>query len=197
MIVLQAAVVPAWDRTLFLWLNLDAQSAGALVGLALFATHWLPLLALIAVLAMAFGPPRWRRTVWTMAAAMALAWWCASLLKRGITAPRPFMLGLGTDWLGHARGNGFPSSHASVAAACAVVAWRSEWPRALRCCLVLACALIGWSRVALGVHFPSDVAVAVLLGSLCALLAQVAAARLIPRRGHAGRHSVARPGAAP
>ncbi len=178
MIVLQAAGMPGWDRTLFLWINLDAQSSGAWVALALFATHWLPFVALAVLLPVALRTAPGRRSLLTLACALGLAWWAASLLKHGVTAPRPFMLGLGTDWLKHAHGNGFPSSHASVAAAFAVTALLSPWPRPLRWALVAAGALVGWSRIALGVHFPSDVAAALLLGSLCALLSQIATRQL-------------------
>ena len=179
MLTLQAADVHAWDRAIFLWLNLDAQSSGSAVALALLASKWLPGLAVaLLLLALVLGPVRWRRSLLSAGGAMGLAWLGASLLKHGVTAPRPFMLGLGTDWLGHARVNGFPSSHASVAAAFAVVALRSPWARPWRWSLALAGLLVCWSRVALGVHFPSDVAAAVLLGSLSALLAQTVAARL-------------------
>ena len=195
MLALQAAHVYALDRTLFLWLNLDASSSGAAVGLALAASRGLPAAAALGLLlALALGPAPWRRNLLTAGAAMALAWLGASLLKRGITAPRPFMLGLGTDWLGHSGGNGFPSSHASVAAAFAASALLGGWPRTLRWALALAGALVCWSRIAVGVHFPSDVLAAMLLGSLCALAAQAAAAWLTARRARAKSRWAARSG---
>lgn len=198
MLALQAAHVYALDRTLFLWLNLDASSSGAAVGLALAASRGLPAAAALGLLlALALGPAPWRRNLLTAGAAMALAWLGASLLKRGITAPRPFMLGLGTDWLGHARGNGFPSSHASVAAAFALATLRSDWPRALRWSLALLAALVCWSRIALGAHFPSDVAAAVLLGSLSALLAQALAGGLAALLAHVANRWAIRSGQAP
>jgi undecaprenyl-diphosphatase len=173
MLVLQASDMHAWDRTAFLWLNLDAHSPDLLVTLAVLASRWLPGVALAGLMAaLLAGPARWRRQLLTTAAAMALAWLGASLIKQGVTAPRPFMLGLGTDWLGHAGGNGFPSSHASVASALGVSALLSSWPRAMRWALTFLAAVVCWSRIAVGVHFPSDVAAATLLGVLCALLLQ-------------------------
>ena len=195
MLTLQAPSMDAWDRTVFLWLNLDAHSPDVVVALAVWTSRWLPGVALAGLLlALVAGPVRWRRSVLTMAAAMALAWLGASLIKQGVTAPRPFMLGLGTDWLAHSGGNGFPSSHASVAAAFAASALLGGWPRTLRWALALAGALVCWSRIAVGVHFPSDVLAAMLLGSLCALAAQAAAAWLTARRARAKSRWAARSG---
>ena len=42
MLILQASDMHAWDRSLFLWINLDAQSPAALVSLAVVASRWLP-----------------------------------------------------------------------------------------------------------------------------------------------------------
>ena len=58
----------------------------------------------------------------------------------------------------------FPSGHASAAFACAtVIYWAS--PRAGIPAFVLA-ALVAWSRVYVGVHWPSDVLGGYLLGAL-------------------------------
>ena len=46
----------------------------------------------------------------------------------------------------------------------AVGPWRWPW----RAAAVLCGLLVGWSRIALGVHFPSDVLAAALLGTACA-----------------------------
>jgi len=92
----------------------------------------------------------------------------AALLKHSVAAPRPFMLGLGTEWLGHSGGNGFPSSHAAVAMAFAVSMALGPWRWPWRAAAVLCGLLVGWSRIALGVHFPTDVLAAALLGTACA-----------------------------
>ena len=183
MLIIQASDMHAWDRSLFLWINLDAQSPAALVSLAVVASRWLLAVGVAGlVLALLLGPRRWRRAVLSTAAAMALAWLGASLIKQGVTSPRPFALGLGTDWLGHSSSNGFTSSHASVATAFAVSALLSGWAPAARWALALAGLLVCWSRIAVGVHFPSDVMAAMLLGTFCAVAVQGTARWLSARR---------------
>ena len=195
MLALQAVGVNTLDSSVFLWLNLGRDAPEALVWLAMACSRWLPAVLLMALLPLAaLGGPRGRRTVWLALLGMGLAWAAAALLKHSVAAPRPFMLGLGTDWLGHSGGNGFPSSHASVAAAFAASALLGGWPRTLRWALALAGALVCWSRIAVGVHFPSDVLAAMLLGSLCALAAQAAAAWLTARRARAKSRWAARSG---
>ena len=183
MLIIQASDMHASDRALFLWINLDPHSPASLVSLAVLVSRWLPAVGVAGlVLALLLGPRRWRRAVLSTAAAMALAWLGASLIKQGVTSPRPFALGLGTDWLGHSSSNGFPSSHASVATAFAVSALLSGWAPAARWALALAGLLVCWSRIAVGVHFPSDVMAAMLLGTFCAVAVQGTARWLSARR---------------
>ena len=59
-------------------------------------------------------------------------------------------------------GQAFPSGHATVSFACAVVL-SSALPRLAVPCYVLAAA-IAWSRVVTGVHFPLDVLGGAVLG---------------------------------
>ena len=46
MLTLQAPSMDAWDRTVFLWLNLDAHSPDVVVALAVWTSRWLPGVAL-------------------------------------------------------------------------------------------------------------------------------------------------------
>lgn len=169
MLALQAVGVNSLDSSVFLWLNLGRDAPEALVWLAMACSRWLPAVLLTALVPLAaLGGPRGRRTVWLALLGMGLAWAAAALLKHSVAAPRPFMLGLGTEWLGHSGGNGFPSSHAAVAMAFAVSMALGPWRWPWRAAAVLCGLLVGWSRIALGVHFPSDVLAAALLGTACA-----------------------------
>ncbi|MBK6866707.1 MAG: phosphatase PAP2 family protein [Burkholderiales bacterium] len=161
------------DQTAFLWLNLSASAPAWLLavarGISLQLPHWMLAATLTVALA---GRPAWRRQAWRVLLSMVLAAGAAALLKRGLHFPRPFTLGLGTLWVPHGASAGFPSAHSATAMAFAVSAALApvRWPARV---LVFAAALaMGWSRIALGVHFPSDVLAAWCLGTACALLVQ-------------------------
>jgi undecaprenyl-diphosphatase len=71
--------------------------------------------------------------------------------------------------------NSFPSGHATTSFACAaVLAWL--WPRLAAPLLALA-ALIAFSRVYVGVHYPLDVLGGALLGLAVAVVIRVTAPR--------------------
>jgi undecaprenyl-diphosphatase len=166
------------DSTVFLWLNATASSPHWLLKLALFASQQLPALLVAGTIgASLVGGREVRRDVVRILLAMVLAWLVARLGQHLLPMPRPFAIGLGTQWLEHGNSAGFPSTHASVAFAfgAAVAASARRWTVGLAA-LALA-TLIAWSRICLGLHFPSDVLAGAGVGVLCA-----GAANLIPRR---------------
>lgn len=157
------------DQQLFLWLNLSDQAPAWLMQLALFCSTVWPKVMLVGVLlALVLGPPQWRRASLHALLAMLLVW----LIVRGISSvwpmPRPFVLGVGQQWLAKEPSPSFPSSHAAIAWAVGVAAcWWAPHPMA-RTALLLSALLIAWSRVALGLHFPSDTVAGIGLGALSA-----------------------------
>ena len=91
-------------------------------------------------------------------AALALA--AAAVLSWAIDSPRPFMDGVGTNYLGHVHDGSLPSDHATLAFALAFGFWLrppSGMPRLYAPLLAVAVA-VGWARVFLGAHYPSDIA---------------------------------------
>jgi undecaprenyl-diphosphatase len=91
-----------------------------------------------------------------------------SLILRQLTdRPRPFLVHPLPRPLVHPPSTGsFPSGHSTTAFACAtVIAWAD--PRLAAPVFVLA-ALVAWSRVYVGVHYPLDVIGGAALGVLVA-----------------------------
>lgn len=158
------------DQATFLWLNLDPSAPHGLIKAARLASLQLPHWVIAALLAVSLaGRPDLRAAAWRALLAMLLASGSAALLKQGFQHPRPFTLGLGTQWLPHSATVGFPSSHATTAAALAACFLLAPlgWPaRALALAAALA---VSWSRIALGLHFPSDVLAGWLVGIGCGL----------------------------
>jgi undecaprenyl-diphosphatase len=104
-------------------------------------------------------------------AAATLSGWAAYGVAKWIfERPRPRVIpriaGAGGGWYS------FPSGHATMAPlvfGLGVLIWSAPWPRATRVALLLLAAvcslLIGFSRVYLGVHWPTDALAGLLLGT--------------------------------
>ena len=180
----------ALDQTVFLWLNLGPQISKTVLNLALFATLYLPHWIMAATLTVALaGRQDWRGQAWRTLASIALAVLLAYWLKRAMQIPRPFTLGLGIQWLPHGQSAGFPSSHAAMAMAFATSACLAPMmPWAVRALLLGAALLLSWSRIALGLHFPSDVLAAWCVGAVSALAVQ-SAGRVTHKLGKCARTS--------
>jgi len=82
-------------------------------------------------------------------------------------------LGLGDQHLAHAANASFPSDHAAALAAIsfALLACRSS--RGAGGALLLLALAVGWARIAVGVHFPLDVAGGIALAWLAAMTVRV------------------------
>ena len=163
--------MPPFDVPLFLWLNATASSPEWMLKLALFASEELPVLLVAGTVgAYIVGDRSVRHAVARVLLAMITAWLLARLGQHLWPMPRPFAVGLGTQWLSHGNSAGFPSTHASVAFgfALAVAAVTRHWYLAVAA--LLLAALVAWSRICLGLHFPSDVLAGLGVGLAGALL---------------------------
>jgi undecaprenyl-diphosphatase len=148
---------------------------------------WVTLAVVVSVLA--------RAPVLTTTALTAVCVWTADLVTMGlkplIDRPRPFDTLPDIDpLLGGTLGSSLPSGHAATSFAGAVVLG-ALFRRGLPAFLVLAAA-IAYSRVYLGVHYPSDVLAGAAVGAAVALLV-LAVLRLrrrtsgVPRRPEAAQ----------
>jgi undecaprenyl-diphosphatase len=112
----------------------------------------------------------WRRTAFAAALSAGLALAVAKLISELVDRARPFVLEPHGVHLfsGHASDPGFPSDHATGAFAVAMAIYLRN--RSWGLAALLAAALLAVGRVAIGVHFPSDVLAGAALGCGAALL---------------------------
>lgn len=127
---------------------------------------------LVIVLAIAYGPKGrpWRRAGVAAGLSAGLALGIGQVVGQAVDRARPFVAHPGFVHLftRHAADASFPSDHAtaSFAIAIAIVLRRRAWGITV----LLAAAVLSVGRVALGLHYPTDVIGGALLGSAAALL---------------------------
>jgi undecaprenyl-diphosphatase len=172
-----AGVADTWDRTLMLalaarrepwltwWMKLLSVAGSGLIEIPL---------ALLLILGLAL---RKRKVeAWWYAAAALSGWALSGLAKLAVHRPRPHIIPRlmhGAGWFS------YPSGHSMLAPiifGLGIIVWAAPWPSPAlrRAALVLAALFalsIGFSRVYLGVHYPSDVLGGLLLGTAWSALA--------------------------
>lgn len=158
------------ETQVFLWLNQRTQFAGDIFWINV-TTLGDGLVAYVLILPFLRRKPQ-------LAWALLVSWLLAALWIKGIknliSTPRPLSVLSPSDF--HAIGarykfNSFPSGHAATAAAFAAtlcVFYRQKW---LRAAIIAVTLLICISRIAMGLHWPTDVLVGFLSGWLLALVA--------------------------
>jgi membrane-associated phospholipid phosphatase len=172
-----AGVADTWDRTLMLavaarrepwltwWMKLLSVAGSGLIEIPL---------ALMLILGLVL---RKRKVeAWWYAAAALSGWALSGLAKLAVHRPRPHVIPRlmhGAGWFS------YPSGHSMLAPiifGLSIIVWAAPWPSpALRRAALALAALfalsIGFSRVYLGVHYPSDVVGGLLLGTAWSALA--------------------------
>ncbi len=112
----------------------------------------------------------WRRTAVAAGLSAGLALAVGKVVSELVDRSRPFVADPHGVHLfsGHAADPGFPSDHATGAFAVAMAIWLRN--RRWGTVALLAAALLSVGRVAIGVHYPSDVVAGAALGCAAALL---------------------------
>ncbi|ALI01084.1 undecaprenyl-diphosphate phosphatase [Pseudomonas sp. FW306-02-F02-AA] len=158
------------NRSLFLAINASADASAPMRSLAMFLAQWLILCVPLLLAGLWLqGARRQRAVALTATLSIVFALGCNLLISSLWFHPRPFMLGLGQNFLAHAAESSFPSDHATVMFALAFGLILASL-RKLGLLVLLLGALVGWARVYLGVHFPFDIAGSFLVSLISAWL---------------------------
>ncbi len=190
-----------FEHSLFMLVNANASTPNDVIELARWLSFVLPLCLSGAVIgALMFAPKTVQRDLLVAVGGLLLAALVAYSIRKQWPMPRPSQLGWGIQWIEHSGRAGFPSMHATIAFALAQGLLLAGHIRRMALGrLVIAavwlCAIgIGWSRICLGVHTPSDVLGGVLVGVCAASLTAMAirpfvTRMLITARGRSSAYS--------
>lgn len=165
------------NRSLFLWINAIPTSPGWIISLAVFFAR--ELIAIVPLLIVALwlwgaeghvGAQRMLviKTAIALLCAVVISWCMGNLFPH----PRPFVIGLGHQYLQHSPDNSFPSNHGTAifTFALAFLFWHRRWSGAV---LIIIGLAIAWSRVYLGVHWPMDMVGGFLVAAIACLITQI------------------------
>lgn len=169
------------NDALFLWINAtDPSAAGLLIGTLLANTlvYLFPLYLVLSWLRTdAAGREALLQGILSAIIAMVLSWAIARLWFH----PRPFVVGIGHQYMPHKPTASFPSNHLSFI--WGICAGLYLHPARRRAALILG--LIGlpvaWARIYMGVHFPLDMVGALATGIVAAALSAPLRHHLVPR----------------
>ncbi|QNA87451.1 phosphatase PAP2 family protein [Massilia sp. Dwa41.01b] len=176
------------NQFLFSFINAAPGLAGWRLHGALFAAEWIVLaVPLGLVLMWTNGTAAQREAAVRALLAAIVAFTLSKVIGLMWFHPRPFMVGVGQTFLHHAPDSSFPSDHATGMFSVALALVLSSVGEARRFGYVLLglAVVVAWARVFLGVHWPLDMAMALVVSLVGALLANgrfglALAAMLVP-----------------
>jgi undecaprenyl-diphosphatase len=158
-----------WNLHEFAILNAGAGLSGWCLHLAQFAAaDLIYIVPLILIAAWLWGTPRCRTSLVLAVAAAIGALMINGLIGFAWYHPRPFVLGIGHTYLAHAADSSFPSDHAALMWAVGAMLFARTGTRMIGIGIIILTLVTAWTRIYVGVHFPLDMAGAIVVGSLCA-----------------------------
>lgn len=168
----------ALDFALFGLVNAGPSVPAWSLRFAEFASDFFPALLTLAMAVGALRSRRWRHAFFTALVSVLVVWLLVNFFRAVVPIPRPAFYGLGIQWVPQGARPGFPSLHAAGTFAAAFSLWCLPSLTPMRVALLVA-VVVGWSRVFLGLHFPSDIVAAMILGGLVSILAERGIGRVL------------------
>ncbi|HDT6508314.1 TPA: undecaprenyl-diphosphate phosphatase [Klebsiella aerogenes] len=160
------------NYALFALINATPASSWWAIEVATFIAKDLIIIVPLLVVALWLWGPNQRQLVFKVMLALALSLSISWAIGHLFPHDRPFVDGVGYNFLHHAADDSFPSDHGTVifTFALAFLFWHRVWSGAL---LLVIASAIAWSRVYLGVHWPLDMFGGLLAGMCGCLGAQL------------------------
>lgn len=191
----------ALNHFLFSLINAAPGLAGWQLHGAIFAAEWVIMIVPLGLVLMWTGGGTVQREAAVQAfLAAVIALTLSKIIGLLWFHPRPFMAGVGQNFLHHAPDSSFPSDHATsmFSVALALMLCRLREARRFGAGLLALAFVVAWARVFLGVHWPLDMVCALVVSGAAALLAnsgagQALAAALVPQMQHVYRRVLAAP----
>jgi undecaprenyl-diphosphatase len=151
--------MPPVNAFFFLAVNAGPYPPALVLALArLLANRAVPAGAALFIALWIRGTPARRGDLLTATVAMLLGLAVNQAIGLFYFYPRPFMVGLGHQYLAHAPDNSFPSDHATFLWSLGFSLLALGTFPVSAALLLAAGAAVAWARIYLGVHFPLDMA---------------------------------------
>ncbi|OAJ56930.1 undecaprenyl-diphosphatase [Paraburkholderia ginsengiterrae] len=160
----------AFNQALFLIINATPSTPTWQIDLARWIADYVVYLIPLTLIAMwLFGDERQRETGLRAACVTFLALGINQLIGLAWPHPRPFVMGIGHTFLDHAPDPSFPSDHGTIFASIALTLLAGGVKR-YGLAILLAGFAVAWARIFIGVHFPLDMAGAVIVAAVTFML---------------------------
>lgn len=169
------------NHTLFLWLNAPADPNNLVLTSATFFAQYLILtIPIFFGLAWLRGQETTRKCLLVASAAVLLGLVINQLIGMIWPHPRPFVIGLGHNFLLHAADSSFPSDHLTIWLSVAFSFLIQRKLVKLGLSMVVLGLPVAWARIYLGVHYPADMLGALVVAAFSAWLSLRTAGFYLP-----------------
>jgi undecaprenyl-diphosphatase len=159
------------NNTLFLWLNAPEHPNSLVLASATFFAQYLILtIPIFFGLAWLRCNALTRKCLLVASAAVLLGLAINQFIGMIWPHPRPFVIGLGHNFLLHAADSSFPSDHLTIWLSVAFSFLIQRRPSVLWLSMLLLGLPMAWARIYLGVHYPADMLGALLVAVFSAWL---------------------------
>ena len=169
------------NQQLFLLLNANAQSSAFILWAGRTLAEWPVVIALLLVALAVYRQGNRTRVALRSVFATALAMGLALAIRCVFYNPRPFVLGLGHQLIEHDATTSFPSFHATFLFSLALPLLAQKNTRCTALLILLMGFGIAWARIFVGVHYPVDMAGALAISAIAAVVAGAVFNRPAPK----------------